>query len=329
MNNNRYLITGAAGFIGSHLMRRLLINGFDTLGIDNYSEYYSTIYKMRRVSELIEANGGQVIKVELCDDKKVREIIEQFKPTHIIHLAAQAGVRLSVQDSRKYVDSNLVAFVNILTNSINSSVENFIYASSSSVYGNSAKLPYSERDNNLYPLSFYGVTKLTNELMANVLTKDSGIKTRGLRFFTAYGDYGRPDMAYFKIAKSLIQNRNFELNGDGTIKRDFTNIRDVVEAIELLTEELSEHDASFSDIVNIGGGKPSSINDLISHLERLSGKKLEIINKDSLSIDSLQTESDTNYLKKLTGFVPRIELEEGLTEFWNWMVRNNGILEIL
>ena len=200
----------------------------------------------------------EVIEADIIKNQKnadlvftLKNVIQKFKPTTIIHLAAQAGVRLPVEDYKKYVDSNLNAFVNITTSSVNSSVENILYASSSSVYGNTAKLPYSESDSNLHPLSFYGVTKLTNELMAEVITKNSGIKTRGLRFFTAYGTYGRPDMAYFKIAKSLIQKSTFELNGDGSIKRDFTNISDVVESIELLTEELNERDTSIADIVNI------------------------------------------------------------------------------
>ena len=257
------LVTGAAGFIGSILCKQLVKSGHNVTAIDNFSEYYDTSLKHLRVIELLNPFNVKILNLDICDKPNIDKLIKSTKPNVIINLAAQAGVRLSVSESNKYVDSNLVGFSNILISTIENKVPIFLYASSSSVYGDLAKIPYKEVENNLRPNSFYGSTKLANELLTPTLIKNSATKARGLRFFTVYGPWGRPDMAYFRMIANVISGTSFNFFGDGSIERDFTYIDDVVNSVISLMSEMDARKPGYSDVVNLGGGRPLSLNYLL------------------------------------------------------------------
>ena len=314
----RYLITGSAGFIGSSLVAGLLKEGHQVIGIDRYSDYYSPSFKHERVKKLVSGNLFTEYKLDLSDLESLIRIFQEHQIDSVIHLAAQAGVRLKGLEMESYVNDNLSAFANILICSTTFKIPNFLYASSSSVYGNNASIPYKESEKDLTPLSFYGATKRANEILVDSVSRNSETRFRGLRFFTVYGPWGRPDMAYFKILLSLINDEEFTLYGDGTTIRDFTYIDDVVSSIIELDVELTKREPGFNDIVNIAGGKPSSINEMINLLESVSRKKLKINYEIFNSLDVRQTKSDFRYLDSLISRVPTISLETGLSEFYNW-----------
>ena len=209
----RILVTGAAGFIGSALCEQLMLANHEVSAIDNFSNYYDVSLKHQRVKELLSPLNLEVLDLDICDQSKVEKIVASSNPEVVVHLAAQAGVRLGVSESRKYVDSNLVGFSNVLISTIEKKVPKFLYASSSSVYGDIAKIPYSESETNLHPSSFYGSTKLANELLVPTLVKNSETVARGLRFFTVYGPWGRPDMAYFRMVANAIVGTEFNFFG--------------------------------------------------------------------------------------------------------------------
>ena len=314
----KILVTGAAGFIGSHTAVSLSREGHIVLGVDNYSDYYSPKLKKMRSSELLGKSGIKLENLDLTDRKATENLVANFQPDTVIHLAAQAGVRLTVEESYKYVDSNLSAFSNILISVIKNKIPNFLYASSSSVYGDFSRIPYSENETNLIPNSFYGATKIANELLAASLSKDSATKTRGLRFFTVYGPWGRPDMAYFRLVGNAIANAPFTLFGDGSIERDFTYIDDAVSSISALCQELNHREAGFSDVVNIGGGHPLSMKYLQKLISEITGKRLQITETLSNRNDVLRTMADDSYLRSLIGKAPTIALDQGINDFVNW-----------
>ena len=314
----RYLITGSAGFIGSNLVASLLEEGHEVIGVDRYSNYYSPSLKHERVKNLINWELFTEYQIDLSDLNSAKKIFQNHQIDVVIHLAAQAGVRLYGLEMESYVNDNLSAFANILICSDTFKIGNFLYASSSSVYGNNASVPYKENEKELTPLSFYGATKKANEILVDSVSRNSVTRFRGLRFFTVYGPWGRPDMAYFKILLSLINNEQFTLYGDGTTIRDFTYIDDVISSIKELDVELRKHEPGFNDIVNIAGGKPSSMNEMINALESVSGRKLAIKYEVFNSLDVKQTNSDFEYLDSLIGRVPTISLETGLGKFYDW-----------
>ena len=313
------LVTGAAGFIGFNLCRRLAKEGNEVIAVDSISDYYSTDLKELRLQALLNNPNVKFERIDLVERANVESLIESTKPQTVIHLAAQAGVRLPESQFYKYVDANLTGFSNILNSAIESKVPNFLYASSSSVYGNSEKYPFSESDSNLCPISFYGATKLSNEYMAKSMVRGSLTKARGLRFFTVYGPWGRPDMAYFRIANSLINEKVFRLFGDGDAIRDFTFIDDTTKATIELGKDLSTRtDPGYFDIVNIGGGSPHSMKDLIREFETVSNQKLKIEYTEKIEKDVNLTIADPTYLKKLTDFTPQISLKVGVQKFFDW-----------
>ena len=312
------LVTGAAGFVGSHLIRALDARGELVVGLDNFNDYYSPELKKMRVKALIP-NTIEVIDADLTNPKILSEILSQFRPKSVYHLAAQAGVRLDLDENDLYVQSNLLGFSNILQASIKLGVKNFIYASSSSVYGNSTNVPYSENDHQLSPISFYGASKLSNEFLAAALVRGTSTNARGLRFFTVYGPWGRPDMAYFRLAETLINNHEFNLFGTGDALRDFTYIDDTIHATVELGKQLEElGQFGFADVVNIGGGKPSSMKDLINEFEIISKKTLQVRHLNRIEKDVNQTIADSRKLETLIGFKPKIELFEGVARVFNW-----------
>jgi UDP-glucuronate 4-epimerase len=218
------------------------------------------------------------------------------------------------------VNSNLLGFSSVLQVAATEKIPNLLYASSSSIYGEHAAIPYSESERNLFPSSFYGATKLSNEILAKSLIERSSVKARGLRFFTVYGPKGRPDMAYFRIISKLINNKKFDLYGDGSVQRDFTFIEDCVETIYKLSQELNSHDPGFHDVVNVGGGHPVSINDLIALSSRLVGSNLSIQNLDEDKNDVAKTMADPTYLKSLVGSYPSTRIEEGIKKTIDWAI---------
>ena len=317
----RILVTGAAGFIGSALCEQLMISKHEVTAVDNFSDYYDVRLKRLRVKELLSPLSLEVLNLDICDQSKVEKIIASSNPEVVIHLAAQAGVRLSVSESRKYVDSNLVGFSNVLISTIEKKVPKFLYASSSSVYGDKAEIPYSESESNLHPSSFYGSTKLANELLVPTLVKNSATVARGLRFFTVYGPWGRPDMAYFRMIANAIVGTEFNFFGDGSIERDFTFINDAVRSVINLTLELEGRQPGFSDVVNLGGGRPLSMNYLLEIVGSLTGKKVSFERYDTNLNDARKTMSDPSYIQKLISSKPSTKLEDGISMTIDWASR--------
>ena len=317
----RILVTGAAGFIGSALCEQLMLSNHEVTAVDNFSDYYDVSLKRLRVKELLSPLSLEVLNLDICDQSKVEKIIASSNPEVVIHLAAQAGVRLSVSESRKYVDSNLVGFSNVLISTIEKKVPKFLYASSSSVYGDKAEIPYSETESNLHPSSFYGSTKLANELLVPTLIKNSETVARGLRFFTVYGPWGRPDMAYFRMIANAIVGTEFNFFGDGSIERDFTFVNDAVKSVVNLTLELESRKPGFSDVVNLGGGRPLSMNYLLEIVGSLTGKKVSFERYDTNLNDARKTMSDPSYIQKLISSKPSTKLEDGISMTIDWASR--------
>lgn len=313
-----YLVTGAAGFIGANLTSQLLKSGHQLDAVDNFSQYYSVGLKRARVQALLDIPGFNIQPCDLRDKRKVENLFNNRVYDAVIHLAAQPGVRLPKNQYGEYVSNNLVAFENILSATVENKVPNFLYASSSSVYGNSAIFPYAESEKGLAPISFYGATKLANEIFAHPLIANSETRARGLRFFTVYGAWGRPDMAYFRIIGNALVNSPFTVFGDGAVVRDFTYIDDVVDSIIALISELKNHPAGFSDVVNVGGGNPISLNQLIIEISQQLDTFQVFPHGPSDLNDVSETNADTKYLVKLIGRHPSTTLEEGISQVIKW-----------
>ena len=314
----KYLVTGAAGFIGSSISNSLAIAGNIVVGIDNFSDYYSKGLKRMRVEKLLSPRGVRVIENDISEFESISQIVKNEKPDFVIHLAAQAGVRIPKNQNQKYVKSNLVGFSNLLQSVVLNEVPDFIYASSSSVYGDFAKTPYSESEYNLKPKSFYGATKLSNEILTPTLICGSKTRARGIRFFTVYGPWGRPDMAYFRLFAAALTGGQFDLYGDGRVERDFTYIDDVVSIIKQLCEELKMKSEGFHDVVNIGGGRPLSMKYLIKEIEKVTGNLINVKNEKMNDGDSMLTIADPTYLESMIGKQHFTTLEKGIYQIHKW-----------
>ncbi len=314
----KYLITGAAGFIGSNLSARLASGGHETLGLDNFSSYYSPDLKRLRVTKLLTPLNMKVVDLDLTDLTNTQELIQSFSPECIIHLAAQPGVRTPIENSYQYIQNNLVGYTNILQSAVMFEVPNFLYASSSSVYGNSMNIPYTESDRSIQPISIYGATKIANEVLAPPFIQGSKTKARGMRFFTVYGPWGRPDMAYFRIINSALNGGEFKKFGDGNIKRDFTFVDDISASIEALSKELAQRPPGYSDIVNIGGGNPYSLNDLIEVIEAHTARYVKIQMSEKNPNDTSYTRANVDFLHELTRFIPKVDLKNGVEKTIEW-----------
>lgn len=312
------LVTGAAGFIGSATCEALANAGYEVFGIDSISDYYSQDLKWLRVKNFLEPNNVNFELLDLSDHEKVNELIDRIKPEAVVHLAAQAGVRTPSGKLTKYVDANLVGFSNILEAVISREVPNFMYASSSSVYGNTSNIPYSEDEIGLQPTSFYGATKLANEIFSKSIINSTKTRAIGMRFFTVYGPWGRPDMAYFRIFSDLLGGSKFELFGDGSIRRDFTYIDDTTRGIIAIMQNSKKIAPGTNEIFNIGGGNPVSMNELISAIELQTGSKLIKNIADSHTGDIGLTIANPAKLQSFTNFQPSIPLAEGLEKFFLW-----------
>jgi UDP-glucuronate 4-epimerase len=314
----KFLVTGAAGFIGSNLSATLARSGFDVIGIDNFSPYYSPKLKECRVDKILTPNGILVERIDLSDLGSTQAIVNSFRPDFIIHLAAQPGVRTPLRNSDQYIQNNLVAYSNVLQVAVEAEVPNFLYASSSSVYGNSTTLPYKENDSSIKPISIYGATKLANEILAPAYISGSKTKARGMRFFTVYGPWGRPDMAYFRLIDSALNGSEFKKFGAGEVKRDFTFVDDITAMIESLALQLNTLPYSYSDVVNIGGGNPYSLNDLIEMISGQIDSRVAISQYEGNPNDTKYTSADTTNLLTLTGKKPEIDLRAGVTKTIEW-----------
>jgi len=327
----KLLITGAAGFIGFHLSQKLLEEGCEVIGIDNLNDYYDPGLKKDRLKILERYNNFCFYKVDLKDKAEVDGIFETYRPTHVINLAAQAGVRYSIENPYAYVDSNLIGFMNILEACRNYPVKHLIYASSSSVYGGNKVAPFSTNHNVDHPVSLYAATKKSNELMAHTYSHLYGIPTTGLRFFTVYGPWGRPDMAYFSFTRDIIAGKPIMVFNHGKMERDFTYIDDIIEGILRLINKIPEANKDWDEtkddistsfapykIYNIGNNRPVSLMRFINILEEKIGKKAEKIYMDMQPGDVLRTYADVSDLEKDIGFKPSTSLEQGLDEFVKW-----------
>jgi len=314
----KILVTGAAGFIGAAVTEKLLQNGNFVTAIDSFTDYYSQSLKKKRAERLSDNYNLEIQHIELSQENQVQELFRRDLPDMVIHLAGQPGVRLPISENYKYVRDNLVGFTNIATQSCIANVGSFLYASSSSVYGNTEFKDLSEKLFNLRPISFYGATKLSNELLANALANSSNTRFRGLRFFTVYGPWGRPDMAYLKLINAGLNNQRFELFGDGTKERDFTYISDVVTSVISLGNELMTRDSKFCDVVNIGGGIPVSMTSLIETIEKQLGIRIQINRNENAVGDVSNTKSDPSYLKSLIPTHPFVDLEMGIKQTIEW-----------
>ncbi len=319
----KYLVTGAAGFIGAHTAQRLILEGHEVVAVDSMTDYYSRELKEFRVASIVTSVGGEVIHVNLENQVEVDRLLDKFNFDSVIHLAAQPGVRIPQNEYSKYISSNLVAFSNVLSATRSRNIPKFLYASSSSVYGNIPDLTFSEHNTKIKPVSFYGATKLSNEILAYSGRQLSRTRSRGLRFFTVYGTWGRPDMAYFRILASLMDGYEFSLYGNGNVLRDFTHIKDVTDSILSLDRQLSNEEEGFADTVNVGGGKPSTLTEMISVLENLSGKKITARLEIADSNDVLRTCADPTYLESLTKQLPSVTLEQGLDDVFRWATKDD------
>lgn len=312
MTGKRIFITGAAGFIGFHAARTLCQRGDYVVGMDNYNPYYDVALKRARASEL-EQLGIVVEECDLLDRTALQQITDQHEITHVLHLAAQAGVRYSLINPQAYVQSNLEGFLNILELCRSRPMLPLIYASSSSVYGLNTKVPFSIEDRTDAQASFYGVTKKSNELMAQSYHHLFGIPVTGLRFFTVYGPWGRPDMAYFSFAQAIMDNRPIEIFNHGNMRRDFTYIDDIVDGI------VAAIDCSYPEaIFNLGNHHPEELSHLVSLLEKELGRQAHKILLPMQPGDVISTYADISASTEQLGFVPKVTLEKGIAEFVKW-----------
>ena len=316
----RYLITGGAGFIGFYLSKALLEKGAEVVGLDNLNDYYEVSLKEERLAILSGQKGYRFVKADLADKEAVFRIFEEYSPQIVVNLAAQAGVRYSIDNPDAYIQSNIVGFFNILEACRHYPVEHLVFASSSSVYGGNKKVPFSTQDQVDQPVSLYAATKKSNELMAYSYSKLYQIPLTGLRFFTVYGPMGRPDMAYFKFAKKIMADEPIQIYNNGDMLRDFTYIDDIITGVEniLCNPPSTDENGAAYKIYNIGNNKPEKLMDYIAVLEKCLGKEAK---KEFLPMqpgDVYETYADVTDLMRDYGFKPSTTIEEGLSKFAEW-----------
>lgn len=323
------LVTGVAGFIGFHVAQRLLSQGQTVLGIDNLNAYYDVNLKYGRLAQLEAFDRFQFIKLDLADRTGMETLFATHQPDYVIHLAAQAGVRYSLQNPHAYADSNLVGFLHVLEGCRQQQVQHLVFASSSSVYGANRSLPFSVHDNVDHPVSLYAATKKANELMAHTYSHLYRIPTTGLRFFTVYGPWGRPDMALFKFTKAILEGQAIDVYNYGRMRRDFTYIDDIVEGILRVLHHVpgsasvqsinpSNHRHTPYQIFNIGNHQPVELRHFIYVLENALGMQAQ---KNLLPLqpgDVLETYADISDLTEAVGFQPQTPIEVGIPKFVEW-----------
>lgn len=327
----KYLVTGAAGFIGFHVVQRLCEAGHQVVGLDNLNDYYDVNLKLARLKVLEVESLFSFVKIDLADREDVAELFSQQKFERVIHLAAQAGVRYSIDNPMAYADSNLVGHLTILEGCRNNKVEHLVYASSSSVYGLNNKVPFATSDSVEHPISLYAATKKSNELMSHTYSHLYGVPTTGLRFFTVYGPWGRPDMALFKFTKAIINGDSIDVYNNGDMRRDFTYIDDIVEGIlrvqniipqgnkdwQVETGSAAQSTAPYQ-LYNIGNGNPVKLTEFIESLEDSIGIKSKQNLMPMQPGDVYQTYADVDDLFNTTGYKPAMSVSKGVDNFVNW-----------
>lgn len=334
----KILVTGAAGFIGSALSIRLLERGDEVIGIDNLNDYYDPELKKARMARHIDHPNFKHINIDLEDRKGINALFERHKPQGVVNLAAQAGVRYSIENPLAYVDTNLVGFAHILEGCRHNNVEHLVYASSSSVYGSNTSMPFSIHDNVDHPLSLYAATKKANELMAHTYSHLYNLPTTGLRFFTVYGPWGRPDMALFKFTKAMLAGESIPVFNYGKHRRDFTYIDDIVEGVMRVLDKPAEPNNSWSGanpdsgtssapwrIYNIGNNSPVELLDYIGALESSLGIEAK---KEMLPLqdgDVPDTYANVDDLVEEFGYKPSMSVNQGVANFVQWYKEYNGI----
>ena len=328
----KILLTGAAGFIGFHTMRLFAEHGYRVVGVDNLNAYYSVELKLGRLSELgfdvADVDDEAVLtssvwntiefrKMDITNSLALRKLFDNEGFTHVVHLAAQPGVRYSLENPMAYVQTNLVGFLNVLEAVRFSGVEHLVYASSSSVYGNDAEVPFAESARVDTPVSLYAATKKSNELMAHSYSSLFGIPTTGLRFFTVYGPWGRPDMAPMLFAQAISAGKPIDVFNHGNMQRDFTFVSDIVEALRRMLDVLPAGNVPYA-LFNIGNGEPVHLMDFIAELERALGKKAVLNFRPMQAGDVYRTWADCAALQNALAYIPKVKLPEGIGEFVAW-----------
>jgi UDP-glucuronate 4-epimerase len=327
----KILVTGAAGFIGYHVSESLLRRGDEVIGLDNLNDYYDVSLKEARLARLTPQAGFSFVRGDIADRQTVEHLFSERKPQRVVHLAAQAGVRYSLTNPHAYTESNITGFLNILEACRHNDVEHLVFASSSSVYGANERQPFSEHDNVDHPVSLYAATKKANELMAHTYAHLFGLPVTGLRFFTVYGPWGRPDMALFKFTRGILAGEPIPVYNEGRMVRDFTYIDDIVEGVVRALDQTAESDPSWSGaapdparsrapyrVFNIGNNNPVELLRYIEVLERALGKKatLELLPIQPGDVPS--TSADVSELERAVGFRPRTTVDEGIRRFVEW-----------
>ncbi|MCA1924606.1 NAD-dependent epimerase [Buttiauxella noackiae] len=327
----KFLVTGAAGFIGFHVSERLLAAGHQVIGIDNLNDYYDVNLKQARLDLLAPHSSFRFDEIDLANRNAMAELFAKEKFDRVIHLAAQAGVRYSIDNPHAYADSNLVGHLNVLEGCRHNKVGHLLYASSSSVYGLNRKLPFSTDDTVDHPISLYAATKKANELMSHTYSHLYGLPTTGLRFFTVYGPWGRPDMALFKFTRAIVEGKSIDVYNHGQMRRDFTYIDDIAEAIVRLQDVIPQADSEWTveegtpatssapyRVYNIGNSNPVTLMDYITALETSLGK---VAQKNMMPMqpgDVLETSADTKALYDVIGFKPQTSVQDGVQRFVDW-----------
>ena len=327
----KILVTGSAGFIGSMLSIRLLERGDEVVGIDNHNNYYDPKIKEARLRRLVKYTNYKHYKTDLNDNKKLSEIFKIYKFQKVVNLAAQAGVRYSIENPLAYINSNILGFAHILENCRNNKVEHLVYASTSSVYGDNTKMPFSEHDSANHPLSVYAASKKSNELMAHSYSYLHQLPTTGLRFFTVYGPWGRPDMALFKFTKAIIEEKPIDVFNNGKHTRDFTYIDDIVEGVIKTLDNPATSNVNWNSkqpdpatsrapwrIYNIGNNNPVQLMDYIKALEKTLGKKAKINFLPLQPGDVPDTYANVDNLKKKFNYKPSTSVISGVSNFVKW-----------
>lgn len=325
------LVTGAAGFIGMHTCLHLLARGDRVIGLDNLNDYYDVSLKRARLARLQSQSNFSFHQLDVADREGLAALFAAKKPQRVIHLAAQAGVRYSLTNPQAYIGSNVLGFTNILEGCRHTAVKHLVYASSSSVYGANTALPFSEHHNIDHPISLYAATKKANELMAHTYSHLFGLPTTGLRFFTVYGPWGRPDMALFLFTRAMLEDRQIDIFNHGQMVRDFTYVDDIVEAVVRVIDKPAAASAAFNPaapdpatshapyrVFNIGNGQPTPLMDYIDALESALGRQAK---KNFLPMqpgDVFATSADTSELDAWVGFKPRTSVKEGVRCFVDW-----------
>ena len=312
----KILVTGAAGFIGFHLSKSLLDDGFEVLGIDNINDYYDPNLKYARLEQLKPNKNFTFEKIDIADRESITKAFIDFKPNKVVNLAAQAGVRYSIENPYAYMDANLVGFLNIIELCRHNNVEGLIYASSSSVYGGNTKIPFSVEDRVDKPIALYGATKRANELIACSYSHLYSLHTTGLRYFTVYGPWGRPDMAMFIFTKKILVGEPIPVFNNGNMKRDFTYIDDIIAGTKAAIDKNYK-----CEVFNLGNHKSEQLMDVVSLIEKNLGKKAEINFSPMQPGDVQESFADIEKSIEMLNFSPQTNIDEGIKEFVNWFNR--------